>query len=127
MDLSKIVLTKTVDTVKEVYKGVTFEIGRSGSDEFIEKMDRLRRPFKRQIEKNTIPYSKLRNITAKALAGTVLLGWENFKIDGKDVPFNEENASALLFNDKETSDFIVDIASSTDVFAQEDLEELKGK
>ncbi|MFZ8393380.1 hypothetical protein ACO1MB_14085, partial [Staphylococcus aureus] len=59
------------------------------------------------------------------LAKTVLLDWQNLKLNGQEVPYSEAQALQIL-NDPKLADFrdqVVDLASDAELFREEHLEQ----
>ena len=61
------------------------------------------------------------------MAGTVLLGWEGFVINGKAVKFNEDNAASLIFYDELARDEISFVANNIDNFITSKNSATRGK
>ncbi|RLA16847.1 MAG: hypothetical protein DRQ62_15635 [Gammaproteobacteria bacterium] len=129
-------ITKTTETVKRNYSGVTLEIARANNRQFRDKFNKLRKSIasgsNRHRKKEGDEFSNLSaaeqdRILAKAYAGTILVGWSGFVHEEKKVLFTEENAEDLLFNDDLLRDFVAEEASDFDTFIQEEKEELVKK
>lgn len=124
-------ITKTIDTIKETYWGITLEIARSQHNEaFVEKFRRLSRPHKKQIDAQTLPMRKSTELVAEAMAGTVLVGWdakEMERVAGRPYPFTLENAKALLVEDDDCREFVSTVAAAQDRYLLEEEEQLMGK
>lgn len=133
-----LVITKTVDTIKRDYHGVTLEIARGNNRAYRDKFSRLKKKLvpqggnrhrKRSAEEEfeRMSAEEQDKLLSEAYAGTVLVGWENFNIDGKAVPFSEENAGDLLFNDDMLRDFVAYEATEFDAYLAEGKESLVKK
>ena len=120
-------ITRTVDTVTEEYFGVQLKIGRSNAPEFLSKLRRLTKPYKRQIDSNSLPDDKSRELFCEAMAGTVLLGWSGLEVDGKPIPYTEATAKELLLNDPDCREFVSQIAGSLDRFLEDEQQALEKK
>ena len=120
-------ITKTVESVGEDYFGVTLRIGRSNAPEFLSKLRRLTKPYKRQIDNGSLADDKSREMFCEAMAGTVLLGWSGLEVDGKPVPYTEATAKELLINDPDCREFVSQIAGSLDRFLEDEQQALEKK
>ncbi len=120
-------ITKTVESVNEDYFGVTLRIGRSNAPEFLSKLRRLTKPYKRQIDNGSLTDDKSREMFCEAMAGTVLLGWSGLEVDGKPVPYTEATAKELLINDPDCREFVSQIAGSLDRFLEDEQQALEKK
>lgn len=79
--------------------GGNFRIARIGGANSAFSRYRAARlkPYKYQIEKETISEEVLKDIMLDCFIKYVLLGWENVKDEsGKDYPYTEENARKLM-------------------------------
>ena len=69
--------------------------------DFERRVQELRRPFLRRIRTGKISQGELNRLTATAMAGTVLVGWDKdgeygMEDEGGPVPFSIEKAVELL-------------------------------
>jgi hypothetical protein len=127
MDLSKIKIAKTQETITENFLGVDLVISRGGSASFKKKFATLTKPYNHQIQNSTLSEEKSAELLAKAMAGTVLVGWSGFFIDDEEVPFTEDNATALLANDNDCREFILESSSSLSKFLVETEDSIQKK
>ena len=76
-----------------------FKVSRIGKSnpEFRKCLEKVIRPHRRAIEANLLPLEQQESLYAKVFVKVVLLGWENIlDREGKEIPFSEDNATALL-------------------------------
>ena len=92
----KVDRTKSEDGVWMEYDGAQFKIARFGNPQFVKYAEALRRPYQRQIDNGTLSVEKQTELGAKAMARYILLGWEGFTVDGKEVKYSEDKALELL-------------------------------
>ena len=132
MDLTKI----AIDGNKEK-NGVWVEldeetqllIGRINSPQFTRLAASLRKPYARQIENNLLSDKKKSAIAAKLYSETVLLGWNNLKIDGQDVPYSKPKCKEILADDRFQPFFqiVSSFANDEDLFHREEIAEIVGE
>jgi len=118
-------ITQTKQTVTQEYQGVPLTIARSNSPEFLEKFRRIAKPHQRAMDKRTLPAEKSLEITCEAMAGTVLVGWDEKalgEVTGDLCPFTEANAKELLINDPDCREFVSSVAGDLDQFLAEQTE-----
>lgn len=99
------------------YMGIPLKIARGNNDAFKAKLRQLTAPYDKDLI--DLPEDVSTTIMAKSLAGTVLVGWETFEIDGEEIEFSIENATELLKNDPDCLGFIVDKAGDINNFLTE--------
>jgi len=102
------------------------KIGRLGNPKCQEYSRRIQKPYKRQIDNETIDPEITKKLLRKALARYVLLDWKGLEEDdGKVIEYSVEKAEELL----ETKDFFAEImglSQDMDLFKQETQEENLG-
>lgn len=106
--------------------GLRLRVARLSNPEYQEAIQKLGRPYMRQIRNNTIAAADLNRITVKALAKHILLDWENL-LDENDevVPYSVAKAEEYLRRYPEFVQMVEDYAQGLDAFqadAQEDAE-----
>jgi hypothetical protein len=103
--------------------GVTLRIARAGNDAFLTKYRNL--ILGKDLD--NISDKESREILCTAMAGTVLVGWDGFEIDGEPVEFNEDNAASLLFHDELAREKVSFTANDIDNFIIKANSSTKGK
>ena len=100
------------------YMGIPLKIARGNNDAFKAKLRSAMAPYgdKDLVD---LPDETSTKIMAESLAGTVLVGWETFEIDGEEIEFSIENAIELLKNDPDCLSFIVEKAGDINNFLTE--------
>jgi hypothetical protein len=86
-------------------KPICIRIARAGGGNkaFERRMEAESKPYRRQLQNETIDSKQLMKILRKVYSETVVIGWENVRYEsgpnaGKDIPFTPENC-AQLFTD----------------------------
>jgi len=94
-------------------KAICIRIARAGgaNKAFERRMEADSKPFRRQIQNETIENKQVLKLMRKVYAETILLGWENVQYEtgpnkGKDIPFTVENCITLF---EELPDLFTDI------------------
>lgn len=104
---------------------ILIRIARAGgaNSAYNKRLEVLTKPYRRQIQTETIDNKVLEKIVAQAFAETVVLGWEGVEDEANnELPFSVDNV-VKLFND--LPDLYKDIqeqAQKTALFRQEILE-----
>lgn len=104
---------------------ILIRIARAGgaNSSYNKRLEVLTKPYRRQIQTETIDNKVLEKIVAQAFAETVVLGWEGVEDeDNNELTFSVDNV-VKLFND--LPDLYKDIqeqAQKTALFRQEILE-----
>jgi hypothetical protein len=87
------------------------------------RMQAAIKPYKRQIDNNTIKPEVMENIVMRVFVSTVLKSWENVTDkDGNALEFTAENALKLFEDLPDLYSDLMDAASSAETFRVEELE-----
>jgi hypothetical protein len=81
--------------------GIGVHVRRSGggNKDFKMKLERLHREKKRQLDLGVLDDDDLRPEMVDLYASTVLIGWKGITgPDGKEIPFNKQNAVQVLMD-----------------------------
>lgn len=102
-----------------------FLIARIGgsNDVFSRRVNALLKPYRHQVQADTLPPERYQSIAMTAFVETVLLDWKGVELDGKELSFSKENATNLF---KELPDLFNDLftqAKNTANFREFELEE----
>lgn len=130
--------TQQAETIEREFKGVTLVIARGDNRDFRDKHRKLVNKAKHASSANkrkkfngewaeSLSAEDNDKLKAQAFAGTILVGWRDFNIDGKEIPFSEENAADLLFHDSQCMNFIDEESDDLDAFYKEEKEALVKK
>ncbi len=108
-------------------EGLRLLIARSGNVKYRRTLARLTKPHQHAFKSKTIEASVVEDITLKAVAKHILLGWENLQDDdGKDIEYSQSKAEELL---REAPDFfeqVLEIAQDRSLYQdQQDKDDLE--
>lgn len=123
MDFSKIKIANTRETVTLDFLGVKLEIARGKNEHFKRRFTAITKPYSHQMANETISEEKSEELLAEALAGTVLIGWSNFFIDGEEFPYSEESAKSLLINDPDCRAYVLEESENLSRFLKSSEDE----
>jgi len=132
MDLKKIAINpkKEKDGVwVDLDEETKLLIGRLRSPQYNRVAERLRKPYRRQIENNSLSHQKKNDIAGELYAKTVLLDWKGLKINGKTVVYSEKICKEILSDDQYQPFFSIvsDFAADEETFRQEEIEKITGE
>lgn len=107
------------------YEESRFLVTHMSNVAFQRAVMRRQAPHKSKIDKGTLDPAIMRELMTKAMAETLVLGWENV-VDGEGnkVPFTPEACHKALKNNEDLRDYISDFAMNLDNFREEKKEEL---
>jgi len=109
---------------------ISFQLARAGGTNkaFATRLNALMKPYKYAMQKGTMKDEDAERILCQALAGTVILGWENvFDRDGEPVEYTEDAAVKLLMDLPSLRQIIQDEASDIKNFLESERQETLGK
>ena len=116
------------DGIWRDYSGAKLKIGRAGSVLFIKSQDKLERPYRKKIERGTLPSATKRDINITALSEAILLDWEGVAdATGSEVAYTPELGKEALLNDPDLLEFVMDTALDNSNFAIEEEEAIAKK
>jgi len=104
-------------------------IGRLNSPQYNRTAERLRKPYRRQIENGSLSDKKKSQIAAELYTKTILLDWKGLKINGKVINYSEKVCKEILANDEYQPFFSIvsGFAADEELFRQEDIEKTSGE
>lgn len=107
------------------FKGSDFLIASSGSTKFQRLFQKLQRPYRRELQNNSLDPDIMADLMAESLSKTILLGWKNVvDSSGEEVPFSQTTAKTVLRRNAEFRDFVSNFATEISNFVSEEKEEL---
>ena len=116
--------SKTKDGVWVEFEGSRFLIAHMSNLRFQRKLANLRQPHLSKINRNTIDPKLSQEITCKAMAGTILLGWDHVVNNvGEKVEFTEELAASVLIKQPDVREFVSDSAVNLEHFRDDQIEQ----
>lgn len=109
--------------------GVKIRIHRAGgsNQKFTNRQTVLIKPFQRQINNDTLPPEKGRELNIQLYAETVIVGWEGVTDrDGNPLPFTKENAIRVMTDLPDLFSDLVASANDRALFRKAEQEEAAG-
>lgn len=81
-----------------IKKGTKFLLARAGGSNvsFGKRLEALTRPYRRQIENETIDPEFANGLLREAWCATILKGWEGFVYKGEEIPYSVDNAAKYM-------------------------------
>jgi hypothetical protein len=107
----------------ELGDGAFITVRRSNNKKFVKLLQSLRKPYERRIQRGTMDQKVLDDLTRKAVAKEVLIGWRGIKLDGKEVKYSPEKAEELLKQFEEFQEDVLFAANTRETFRAEVVEE----
>ena len=127
-------ITKAKDTVSVDYQGILFEVADMENDAYIGKLLKLSKAQRKAgIDVDSLPYEESVPMQAKAMAGTVLVGWDAAAMGAAMEPpvdcfdFSPQAAEELLLDDRHLRNFIRSVATDKARYVIESQEAAMGK
>lgn len=129
MDLSTFKTDKTKETEGTWFDvdadGTAVLVARSGNKKYNKLLEKLVKPHRHALRSRNVPDELIEKLMAEAMAGTILLDWKGFTLEGKDLPYSQSTAKEMLqaYPDfrKMIDEFSNDINSFKEVDDEEDL------
>jgi hypothetical protein len=110
------------------YNGMKLFIAQSGNRQFRATLERLRRPYRRKIERGTLNQDVSDKLVLQAIAEGIILDWKGVvDVDGKDVSYDSEIVAKQLEDDPELLEFVMEVAADNDQYRLEEKEIVVGE
>jgi hypothetical protein len=103
--------------------GAVVTICRTNNPKFRDYLNKLRKPYERQIQRGTADQDVLDKLTRKAVARYVVIGWQGIEIDGEEVEYSPETAEKIMIEFPDFQEDVLFAANSRETFRQEVKEE----
>lgn len=117
------VLAKEREGVWVQYMEGELQIARMGNPHNRRVFQRVRAPFKRQIQRGTLTDKQQAAIVAETYAESILLDWRGqTDEDGNEFPYSKENAMLVLEVDIDLRDFVEQISQEAALFREEEVQ-----
>ena len=107
----------------EIRSGAIVKVARTNNPKFKEYLRHLLKPYERQMQRRTMDDDLLNDLTLRAVAKHVLLGWKGLQLDGKVVKYTPEKAFELMKEFEDFQEDVVDAASMRETFRAAVVEE----
>lgn len=115
---------KQEEGVWKEYGGGRFLIAYARNDKFVKTLNRLRRPYQKQVDKGTLDTKIADGIYCEAMATGILLDWEDVYDDtGKEVAYSKEVAKGALMNDTDFREFVSEVSTELENYRKEEIEQ----
>jgi len=131
-NLKNIKITPT-DGIKELegtwtnYQGVRLLIARTTKPAYMNALILGSKSMKTKMNQLDVPTEEMTNTVCKALSKYLLLDWQDFVIDGEELPFSIDNAYWLLKNDIDARNFVLEFADEAANYYREEVERVAGE
>lgn len=109
------------------YGGGEFLISWAHNPKFQKAYKRITKPYKKQIDKDTLDGELSTKLLCEAFAETILLDWKNVSSDGVEIKYSREAAMGALINNPEFRDFVAGFSAELENFKKEEVEEVSKK
>jgi hypothetical protein len=103
--------------------GAVVTVCRPNNPKFRDYLNKLRKPYERQIQRGTADQDVLDKLTRKAVARHVLIGWKGIEVDGDEVKYSPEKAEELMIQFPDFQEDVLFAANSRETFRAEVAEE----
>jgi len=127
MDIRKEYGTDSKKEIEGVWEdfgdGCEVLIARIGNEEYSKYFQKISRPYKKQIRRDTLHEDKARELLVDSMAEKIVLSWKGLKEDGKLVPYTKKEAIRVLNEYKDFRDAIMEIAGEMETFKNIDDED----
>lgn len=111
------------DGVWHDYRGGRILLRRMKSKAFVARLNKLRKPFLRLIQKGRFPVEQDNELTRKAIAEAGILNWEGFEDGGKELPYTPETAIRMMETYPEFEDDVFDMMQTSEAYKNVETEE----
>ena len=127
MKITPIDEKRETEGVERDYYGVKLKIARAQNKQFAQAWRDETKGLHARGKDIDLNSKEAATATKRAMAKAILVGWNNFYIDGKEIEYSEDNAFALLDNDPDVLEFVSSISNDIDEYIVDDIEALRGK
>ena len=110
-------------------EGLEFLIAKMSNPQYMAEIRKQVREKRVQFRHGKVSDEETEEMTIKAVAKTVLLGWKNLQgEDGKDIPYSQEKAYEILSDPcyRDLYTFIIEVSAEKETFALEARKEAVG-
>lgn len=106
------------------YRGVSLKIARAGNDRFAKSFLRGSRPYRKDIQANTVDDQIAEKILCEAIAEGILVDWKGFVIDDTEIEYTVENATALMRDDPDCREFVQEFSRDLNNYLTQDKDKV---
>lgn len=105
----------------DIGDGGKLKVARMGNPRYRECVSRISRPHRTQIRNKTIAEDFSDELLLKAMAETILVGWEGIEDDkGKAIKYSVENSFNLMNDLRDFRNLVVELATEQAAFRREE-------
>lgn len=116
------------DGVWKKFGDAEIKIARAGSNEHLRISEDIHKPYKKQIDRGTLPRVTQRALLLETVARALILDWKNVADpEGNEVPYSVEAAMQALEFVPDLADFVVDTASDVATFYDDEVKKTAKK
>jgi hypothetical protein len=111
----------------EVEEGIRFKVRRMGgkNKKYSERMAKISRPYKRQLEQGTLEEHMAKSLLKKAFVDACLCGWEGVTDkENRPLVYSKENALKLFDDLPDLFDLLREEADKLINFQEEEKEDI---
>ena len=110
------------------YQGAQLLIARGGNSKFLRTVDRLEQPYARKRSRGKqIPTETEIELSCKAMAEAILLGWKGIETGDGPLEYSTEAAYLVLRHNVALREFVHEFATNEENYRQEAIEETAKK
>ncbi len=105
---------------------ISFRLARAGktNKQYQTALEAATKPYRRQIELETMQAEKAESIYREVFVNTILLGWSNVRDEqGQNIPFTRQNALKLFTDLPDLYDTLQAASTKVSNFREEKLED----
>ena len=110
----------------EVGDGAEIKVARNGNPEYTKMIEKLSRPYKKQIRRGTINGETFDKIIRKATAAHILVDWKGITEDEVEIAYSEAEAYRLITDYGDFREVVAENALDFQNFQEEEMEEEEG-
>lgn len=108
-------------------EGLRILVARLGNSEYQRHLQKLGRPHVQRIRNGSINIDIADDISRRAVARHILLGWENLQDnDGSDIEYSEDKAFEILTEYRDIYEMVLGFANDVEIFRKENYEAAVG-
>lgn len=104
-------------------EGAAIIIRPMRNEQFKKYLNTLLKPYERRIQQKRMDAKLQDDLTRKAVAKHVLIGWKGIEVEGKKVKYTPEAAEELMKRFEDFQEDVLTAAMSSETFRQEVVEE----
>lgn len=107
----------------DVSDNARIKVARANNPKYKAEIERLTRPYKKQIRRGTMNGKKFDKIIAEATAKHILVDWEGLEEDGAILDYSHEEALRLLLEYPDFRDVVAETALDFQNYQEDVLED----